>query len=55
MNTAMNYLTVLFVLLLLAGPSLYGIARDRRIDREIRAAREARETEERRSRYTAAA
>ncbi|MEU6840681.1 hypothetical protein ACN2WE_26960 [Streptomyces sp. cg28] len=52
MNTAMNYLTVLFVFLLLAGPSLYGIARDRRIDREIRAAREA---EERRSRYAAVA
>ncbi|MFD8571917.1 hypothetical protein [Streptomyces sp. NPDC057694] len=55
MNTAMNYLTVLFVFLLLAGPSLYGIARDRRIDREIRAAREAREADERRSRYATVA
>ncbi|MFJ9039484.1 hypothetical protein ACIRF8_23155 [Streptomyces sp. NPDC102406] len=39
MNTAMNYLTVLFVFLLLAAPSLYGAAHDRRIDRQIRQAR----------------
>jgi hypothetical protein len=45
MNTAMNYLTVLFVFLLLAAPSLYGAAHDRRIDRQIRQAREAREAE----------
>ncbi|MFI7384227.1 hypothetical protein [Streptomyces sp. NPDC049813] len=43
MNTAMNYLTVLFVFLLLAAPSLYGAAHDRRIDRQIRQARQARE------------
>ncbi|MEU6663211.1 hypothetical protein [Streptomyces sp. NPDC046821] len=52
MNTAMNYLTVLAVFLLLAAPSLYGMAHDRRIDRQIRAAREA---EERRSGYDVAA
>ncbi|MEU6388644.1 hypothetical protein [Streptomyces sp. NPDC046939] len=45
MNTAMNYLTVLFVFLLLAAPSLYGAAHDRRIDREIRRARQAQERE----------
>ncbi|WP_394430583.1 hypothetical protein [Streptomyces sp. SGAir0957] len=45
MNTAMNYLTVLFVFLLLAAPSLWGAAHDRRIDREIRQARDARERE----------
>ncbi|MFE5025134.1 hypothetical protein ACFRAO_17775 [Streptomyces sp. NPDC056656] len=39
MNTAMNALTVLFVFLLLAAPSLYGIAHDRRIDRQLRQAR----------------
>ncbi|MFH8732100.1 MULTISPECIES: hypothetical protein [unclassified Streptomyces] len=41
MNTAMNFLTVLFVFLLLAAPSLYGAAHDRRIDRQIREARQA--------------
>ncbi|MEV5612234.1 hypothetical protein [Streptomyces sp. NPDC052225] len=48
MNTAMNLLTVLFVFLLLAAPSLYGTAHDRRIDRQIRAARAA---DELRARY----
>ncbi|MFI8787014.1 hypothetical protein [Streptomyces sp. NPDC055105] len=43
MNTAMNYLTVLFVFALLAAPSLYGIAHDRRIDRQLRQARQARQ------------
>lgn len=38
MNTAMNYFAVLFVFLLLAAPSLYGMAHDRRIDRQIRQA-----------------
>ncbi|MBO1336093.1 hypothetical protein [Streptomyces sp. VRA16 Mangrove soil] len=52
MNTAMNYLTVLFVLLLLAAPSLYGMVHDRRVDRQIRAARAA---EEQRARYSAVA
>ncbi|MGY0491883.1 hypothetical protein [Streptomyces sp. WG-D5] len=42
MNTAMNYLTVLFVFLLLAAPSLYGMAHDRRIDRQLRAAADRR-------------
>ncbi|MFC9677981.1 MULTISPECIES: hypothetical protein [unclassified Streptomyces] len=50
MNTAMNYLTVLFVFLLLAAPSLYGIASDRRIDRQLRQARQARGDAERPSR-----
>ncbi|MFI0237393.1 hypothetical protein [Streptomyces sp. NPDC016845] len=45
MNTATNYLTVLFVFLLLAAPSLWGAAHDRRIDREIRRARQAQEKE----------
>ncbi|MGW6361226.1 hypothetical protein ACWFR5_40140 [Streptomyces sp. NPDC055092] len=48
MNTAMNYLTVLVVFLLLAAPSLYGMAHDRRIDRQIaKARREADETSRR--------
>lgn len=38
MNTATNYLTVLVLLLVLVAPSLYGIARDRRIDRQLRQA-----------------
>ncbi|MFZ3559736.1 MULTISPECIES: hypothetical protein [unclassified Streptomyces] len=38
MTTALNYLAVLFVFLLLAAPSLYGMAHDRRIDRQLRAA-----------------
>ncbi|MEV3855105.1 hypothetical protein AB0J38_12355 [Streptomyces sp. NPDC050095] len=52
MNTAMNYLTVLFVFLLVAAPSLYGMAHDRRIDRQIRA---ARKTEDLRAAYGRAA
>ncbi|WP_338700301.1 hypothetical protein V2W30_26335 [Streptomyces sp. Q6] len=48
MNTAMNYLTVLVVFLLLAAPSLYGMAHDRRVDRRLRSARAA---EELRARY----
>ncbi|MFJ8820567.1 hypothetical protein ACIREE_02150 [Streptomyces sp. NPDC102467] len=43
MNTAMNYLTVLFVFLLFAAPSLYGAAHDRRVDRQIRQAQQARQ------------
>ncbi|MGW6138203.1 hypothetical protein ACWFRM_18400 [Streptomyces sp. NPDC055144] len=50
MNTAMNYLTVLFVFALLAAPSLYGIAHDRRIDRQLRQARQAGRGTERPSR-----
>ncbi|MFE4249882.1 hypothetical protein ACFRU3_10310 [Streptomyces sp. NPDC056910] len=50
MNTAMNYLTVLFVFALLAAPSLYGIAHDRRIDRQLRQARQAQRDAERPSR-----
>ncbi|MFF1262343.1 MULTISPECIES: hypothetical protein [unclassified Streptomyces] len=50
MNTAMNYLTVLFIFLLLAAPSLYGIANDRRIDRQLRQARQGRRDAERPSR-----
>ncbi|GAA1224439.1 MULTISPECIES: hypothetical protein [Streptomyces] len=52
MNTAMNYLTVLFVFALLAAPSLYGIAHDRRIDRQLRQAGQARRDAERPSRRT---
>ncbi|MGD6743398.1 hypothetical protein ACOKM3_16330 [Streptomyces sp. BH106] len=54
MNTAMNYFAVLFVFLLLAAPSLYGMAHDRRIDRQLRAAA-ARNAEEHHSRYERAA
>ncbi|MEV1023624.1 hypothetical protein [Streptomyces sp. NPDC050264] len=43
MNAAMNYLTVLFVFLLLTAPSLYGAAHDRRVDRQIRRAEQARQ------------
>ncbi|MFI9774713.1 hypothetical protein ACIHCV_08375 [Streptomyces sp. NPDC051956] len=50
MNTAMNALTVLFVFLLLAAPSLHGIAHERRIDRQIRQARQAGRDAERPSR-----
>ncbi|GAA2319199.1 hypothetical protein OKJ48_41490 [Streptomyces kunmingensis] len=45
MNTAMNFLTVLFVFLLLAAPSVYGALHDRRIDRQIRRARQAQDAE----------
>ncbi|MFJ9178258.1 hypothetical protein [Streptomyces sp. NPDC102360] len=54
MNTAMNYLAVLFVFLLLAAPSLYGMAHDRGIDRQLRAAA-ARHTGHHRPRYEKAA
>ncbi|MEB8336299.1 hypothetical protein [Streptomyces endophyticus] len=53
MNTAMNYFAVLFVFLLLAAPSLYGMAHDHRIDRQLRAA--ARNTDGHHSRYEKAA
>ncbi|MZD06988.1 hypothetical protein GTW43_18090 [Streptomyces sp. SID5785] len=52
MNTAMNYLAVLSVFLLLAAPSLYGIVRDRRIDRELRAARRDAERTSRQAEFT---
>ncbi|MFI5659655.1 hypothetical protein [Streptomyces sp. NPDC051684] len=54
MNTAMNYLAVLFVFLLLSAPSLYGMAYDRRIDRQLRAASAGR-ADHRGSRYERAA
>ncbi|MFE2325935.1 hypothetical protein ACFXD5_18745 [Streptomyces sp. NPDC059385] len=38
MNTLFDYLVVLAVAALLAGPSLYAIARERRIDRQLREA-----------------
>ncbi|MEV7519655.1 hypothetical protein [Streptomyces sp. NPDC091371] len=38
MNTLVNYLVVLAVAALLLGPSLYGMARERRIDRQLREA-----------------
>ncbi|MER5934295.1 hypothetical protein [Streptomyces sp. NPDC002054] len=40
MNTLLNYLTVLAVAALLAGPALYGVLHERRIDRQLRAARQ---------------
>ncbi|WP_199791133.1 MULTISPECIES: hypothetical protein [unclassified Streptomyces] len=55
MNTAMNYLTVLVVFLLLAAPSLYGIAHDRRIDRQIKKARRDEEHPSHRARFETAA
>lgn len=44
MTTLLNYLAVLAVAALLLGPSLYGALRDRRIDRELRAARRSGRT-----------
>ncbi|MFJ4778482.1 hypothetical protein [Streptomyces sp. NPDC088762] len=38
MHTFLNYLVVLAVAALLLGPSLYGVARERRIDRQLRGA-----------------
>ncbi|MFJ8015418.1 hypothetical protein [Streptomyces sp. NPDC096339] len=35
MTTILNYLVVLAVAALLAGPALYGTARERRIDRQL--------------------
>ncbi|WP_405478632.1 hypothetical protein [Streptomyces sp. NBC_00009] len=55
MNTAMNYLTVLIVFVLLAAPSLYGMAHDRRIDREIRQARRNAPHPSRRTDFTTVA
>jgi len=55
MNTAMNYLTVLFVFLVLVSPSLYGMAHDRRIDRQIRQARRDAERPSRPAEFTTAA
>ncbi|MEV8531100.1 hypothetical protein [Streptomyces sp. NPDC051211] len=40
MNTLLNHLTVLAVAALLAGPALYGVLHERRIDRQLRAARQ---------------
>ncbi|MEU6757942.1 hypothetical protein [Streptomyces sp. NPDC046685] len=40
MNSFLNYLAVLAVAALLLGPALYGVVRDRRIDRQIRAAQQ---------------
>ncbi|MER6446642.1 hypothetical protein DEJ51_22245 [Streptomyces venezuelae] len=37
MTTFVNYLAVLALVALVLGPSLYGILRDRRIDRQLRA------------------
>ncbi|MFJ7267619.1 hypothetical protein ACIQV3_13375 [Streptomyces sp. NPDC099050] len=38
MNTFLDYLVVLTAAALLMGPALYGAARERRLDRQIRAA-----------------
>ncbi|WP_327254878.1 hypothetical protein [Streptomyces sp. NBC_01244] len=45
MNTFLDYLVVLAVAALLLGPALYGAARERRLDRQIRAADERRRRE----------
>ncbi|MEU9144450.1 hypothetical protein [Streptomyces sp. NPDC048349] len=44
MSTFLNYLTVLALAVLLLGPSLYGMARERRIDRQLRKAAAGRST-----------
>ncbi|MFG2980613.1 hypothetical protein ACGFYQ_05055 [Streptomyces sp. NPDC048258] len=38
MSTFVNYLAVLAIAAVLLGPSLYGARRDRRVDRQLRAA-----------------
>ncbi|MFD7557642.1 MULTISPECIES: hypothetical protein [unclassified Streptomyces] len=58
MTTILNYLVVLAVAALLAGPALYGIARERRIDRQLheaaagRSRAEVRKTQKSSSRST---
>ncbi|MGW6820477.1 hypothetical protein [Streptomyces sp. NPDC055005] len=51
MNTLLSHLVVLAVAGLLAGPALYGLLLERRVDRQLRAAREregaGRETRQR--------
>ncbi|AWZ04666.1 MULTISPECIES: hypothetical protein [unclassified Streptomyces] len=44
MNTFLDYLLVLAVAALLLGPALYGALRERRLDRQIRAARRGART-----------
>lgn len=39
MNALSGYVTVLVLFVLLAGPALVGLAHERRIDRQLRAAR----------------
>ncbi|MFG2298774.1 hypothetical protein [Streptomyces sp. NPDC048603] len=41
MNTLWNYLAVLVLAALVLGPALYGIARERRIGRQLREAQSA--------------
>lgn len=50
MNTFLDYLVVLAVAALLLGPALYGAARERRLDRQIRAAGQAARTPRTRTR-----
>ncbi len=40
MNTFLDFLVVLAIAALLLGPALYGALRDRRIDRQLRAAKQ---------------
>ncbi|GHE32223.1 hypothetical protein [Streptomyces vinaceus] len=40
MNTLLDYLTVLVLAALLLAPALYGVLRERRIDRQLRAAQQ---------------
>ncbi|MCJ0871425.1 hypothetical protein [Streptomyces sp. AP-93] len=47
MNTFLDYLVVLAVAALLLAPALYGAARERRVDRQIRAAAERRREQQR--------
>ncbi|MFC9299064.1 hypothetical protein ACFTWH_18360 [Streptomyces sp. NPDC057011] len=42
MSTFLNYLTVLALAALLLAPALYGLARERRIDRQLREAADGR-------------
>ncbi|MFG2878392.1 hypothetical protein ACGFYU_25880 [Streptomyces sp. NPDC048337] len=42
MSTFLSYLTVLALATLLLAPALYGLARDRRIDRRLREAADGR-------------
>lgn len=45
MNTFLNYLVIAVVFALFLAPSLVGIARERRIDRQLREAERARSAE----------
>ncbi|CAM5682181.1 Secreted protein OS=Streptomyces aurantiogriseus OX=66870 GN=GCM10010251_78370 PE=4 SV=1 [Streptomyces aurantiogriseus] len=52
MNAVSGYVTVLVLFVLLAGPALVGHLHERRIDRQLRAARERERTQKSSSRST---